>query len=288
MNLRTIGVAGAGTMGSGIVEVAAVAGFDVLVVDVATAQLDRGRAIIRASLDKAVRRGKLPAGDRDIALARVRFGTSLNELADCDFVIEAIVEDAAAKTTLHAELGPRLRPDVVQATNTSSISVTQLGRASGRPDRFIGMHFFNPVPVMPLVEVVVSSETSDASLATTESLARRMNKTPLRVRDAPGFVANRVLMPMINEAAFALAAGVADAPTIDQIMVLGCHHPMGPLALADLIGLDVCLFILEVLERDTGDAKFRPCPLLRAMVASGQLGRKSGRGFFDYGPAGAA
>ena len=229
-----------------------------------------------------MRRGKLAADERGRTVERLRFVPDLGELAGCDFVIEAIVEDSAAKAQLHGDLGRLVPHDVILASNTSSISITRLGEASGRPDRFVGMHFFNPVPVMPLVEVVAGRATGEATLVATEALAQRMNKTPLRVRDAPGFVANRVLMPMINEAVFALADGVADAATIDRVMVLGCNHPMGPLALADLIGLDVCLFILEVLHRDTGDAKFLPCGLLSDLVAAGRLGRKSGCGFFDY------
>ncbi len=283
MNIQSIGVAGAGTMGSGIAEVVAVAGFAVIVHDVAAAQLARGRAAMESSLDRAIRRGKLPAAERDAAHGRVRWVNELREFAACDFVIEAIVENDTAKTQLHAELGRLLRPEVVLASNTSSISITRLGEASGRPDRFVGMHFFNPAPIMPLVEVIRGRATSEPTLDATEGLARRMGKTPVRANDAPGFVANRVLMPMINEAIHALAGGVADARSIDQIMVLGCNHPMGPLALADLIGLDVCLFIMEVLERDTADQKFRPCPLLREMVGSGRLGTKAGRGFYEYG-----
>jgi 3-hydroxybutyryl-CoA dehydrogenase len=283
MNIERIGVVGAGTMGSGIAEVVAVAGFAVRLQDAVADQLQRSRVLIQSSLDKAIQRSKLRQSDRDAVMARIRFGGDRAELADCQFVIEAIIEDESAKTQLQAELGKILPPASVLASNTSSISITKLGEASGRPDRFVGMHFFNPVPVMPLVEVVRGAATSEETLQATEELAGRMNKTPLCVKDAPGFVANRVLMPMINEAAYALAEGVADAKTIDQIMVLGCDHPMGPLALADLIGLDVCVSILQVLRRDTGNAKFEPCPLLGEMVAAGRLGRKTKRGFFDYG-----
>jgi 3-hydroxybutyryl-CoA dehydrogenase len=279
---QRIGVIGAGTMGSGIAEVAAIAGLQVRLVDTAPKQLDTSRLIIQSSIDKAIRRSKLTAADRDAVLDRIAFGTELRELAHCGFLIEAIVENVSAKAALHQQLGALVPAEVILASNTSSISITQLGVASGRPDRFVGMHFFNPVPVMPLVEVVCGRDTSAVTIESTEELARRLGKTPLRVRDSPGFVANRVLMPMINEAIFALADGVADAKTIDQVMVLGCDHPMGPLALADLIGLDVCLSILEVLHRDTGEAKFVPCPLLRELVAAGKLGRKAKRGFFDY------
>jgi 3-hydroxybutyryl-CoA dehydrogenase len=268
-------------MGSGIAEVAAAAGFRVTLSDSAPEQINSARDRIGTSLEKAERRGKLR--DRASAiLDRIGGTTRLSDIQPCDFVVEAIVENLQLKQELHAELGRLTRPETVLASNTSSISITRLGHASGRPDRFIGMHFFNPVPVMPLVEVVRSPQTSEATLTTTEEIARRMGKTPVRANDAPGFVANRVLMPMINEAIYAFAEGVADAKSIDQIMVLGCNHPMGPLALADLIGLDVCLFILEVLERDTGQTKFRPCPLLREMVSAGKLGRKSGHGFYEY------
>jgi 3-hydroxybutyryl-CoA dehydrogenase len=280
--IQRVGIAGAGTMGSGIAEVAALAGLAVVLYDAAAGQVERSRSIIAASLEKGVRRSTRAASERDAALARITPAASLTALAGCDFVIEAVREHADTKRAVHAELGRLSPPATVLASNTSSISISALGEASGRPDRFVGMHFFNPVPVLPLVEVIRGRATSDATLAITDELARRMGKTPLCVNDAPGFVANRVLMPMINEAIFALAENVADAATIDRIMVLGCAHPMGPLALADLIGLDVCLSILEVLERDTGDAKFRPCPMLRDLVAAGRCGRKSGRGFFDY------
>ncbi len=282
MSIQRIGIIGSGTMGSGIAEVAAVAGCDVRLCDSAARQLEKSRQNIRASLDRAARRGKLPPADIESVMARIDFQLSTAAVADCDFIIEAIVENADAKRQLHVELARIARPEVVLASNTSSISISMLGEASGRQERFVGMHFFNPVPIMPLVEVIRGRATSDETLAVTEELARRFGKTPVRANDAPGFVANRVLMPLINEAIFALADGVADAKCIDQIMVLGCNHPMGPLALADLIGLDVCLFILEVLQRDTGDSKFAPCPLLRQMVAEGRLGRKSKRGFYEY------
>lgn len=281
IELKTIGVIGAGTMGSGIAEVAAAAGFQVKLCDSDPRQLDRGLERIRGSLDKAARRGKCTESLAAIS-NRIACACELSSMAPCDFVIEAVVESADVKRRVHAELGTILRPNVRLASNTSSISITDLGAASGRPELFVGMHFFNPVPVMSLVEVVRGRATDDATVAATEDLARRMGKTPVRVNDAPGFVANRVLMPMINEAIYALADGVADAASIDQVMVLGCNHPMGPLALADLIGLDVCLFIMEVLERDTGDVKFRPCPLLRELVSGGRLGRKTKRGFYEY------
>jgi 3-hydroxybutyryl-CoA dehydrogenase len=281
MQVARLGIVGVGTMGSGIAQVAACGGLDVLAYDASSAQVDAARQRVREGLDAASRRGQL-AERPETVLSRITFCNALEPLSACDFAVEAVAEDVAVKEQVHRELGRRLAPGVVLASNTSSVSITRLGTASGRPMQFVGMHFFNPVPRMPLVEVIAGLATSAETLAATEALARRLGKTPLRVQDAPGFVANRVLMPMINEAVFALAEGVADAATIDSVMKLGCNHPMGPLALADLIGLDVCLSILEVLHRDTGDPKFRPCALLRRMVDAGRLGRKSRRGFFDY------
>jgi 3-hydroxybutyryl-CoA dehydrogenase len=281
MNVEHLGVVGAGTMGVGIAEVAAKAGLSVTVFDSAASQMASVPGRIGGALEKAEQRGKLPEPANAIA-ARIHYASSLAGMSECDFVVEAIVESFDLKRELLSTLGRSMPPRCILASNTSSISITRLGQSSGRSDRFVGMHFFNPVPIMPLVEVIRSPATSEETLATTEGLARHMGKTPVRANDAPGFVSNRVLMPMINEAIYALAEGVADAKSIDQIMVLGCNHPMGPLALADLIGLDVCLFIMEVLERDSGQAKFRPCPLLLDMVRAGKLGRKSGHGFYDY------
>lgn len=281
MNVETVGVLGLGTMGSGIAQVAAAAGLTVRAFESVAAQSDAALARIALGLDAAARRGSLACEPTE-ALDRILVCRSIDELAACDFAIEAIAEDINAKARVLGELGGVLRPECVLASNTSSISISQLAVATGRPNRFVGMHFFNPVPRMPLVELIAGFETSTNTMDETAALAERMGKTPLRVRDAPGFVANRVLMPMINEAVYALAEHVADAATIDQVMKLGCNHPMGPLALADLIGLDVCLSILDVLHSDTGDSKFRPCPLLRRMVKAGKLGRKSKAGFFAY------
>ena len=242
--IQKIGVVGAGTMGSGIAQVAAVSGFSVQVCDAVSGQLKRSHESISGSLERFVTRGKMSSADRDAGLARIQFGGEISAVRECDFVIEAIVENVDAKRAVHSQLGRITRPEIILATNTSSISITTLSHASGRPAQFVGMHFFNPVPVMSLVEVIRGDQTSPITLDVTEMLARRMGKTPVRVNDAPGFVANRVLMPMINEAIHALAQGICDAEGIDRVMVLGCNHPMGPLALADLIGLDVCLFIM--------------------------------------------
>jgi 3-hydroxybutyryl-CoA dehydrogenase len=280
--IRTIGIIGCGTMGSGIAQVFATAGFDVLVHDVSAAALDRARATIDKSLAKFVEKGRLPAADRDTALARITMRDALDTLAPADYVIEAIREDATAKRVLFTALDALLRPEAVIATNTSAISITALGAATTRPDRVLGMHFMNPVPLMTLVELVRGQATSDESMALATTLCRRLGKTPVEAADYPGFISNRILMPMINEAAFALMEGVGTREAIDTVMRLGMAHPMGPLTLADFIGLDVCLAIMDVLHEGLGDDKYRPCPLLRRMVAAGHLGRKSGRGFYEY------
>ena len=269
-------------MGSGIAQVFAQAGFQVTLVDVAPAMLDRARATIDKSLAKFVEKGKLSAADRDAALRRIGTATAVDALAATDFVVEAIVEDADAKRALFAGLDLLLKPDAILASNTSSISITLLGAATKRPDRVLGMHFMNPVPLMTLVELIRGQATSQASMQAASDLCKALGKTGVEAADYPGFIANRILLPMLNEAFFVLAEGETGATEIDTGMKLGMNHPMGPLTLADFIGLDVCLAILEVLHGGLGDPKYRACPLLRRMVAAGQLGRKSGRGFYRY------
>jgi 3-hydroxybutyryl-CoA dehydrogenase len=280
--IKTIGVIGAGTMGNGIAQTFAQSGFSVQLVDVAQPMLDRARATIEKSLGKFVEKGKLTAEDRDGALGRLSTATSVHQLADVDYVVEAIVEKADLKRELFAGLDAVTRPDVILASNTSSISITLLGAATTRPDKVLGMHFMNPVPLMTLVEMIRGQATSVESMRIASDLCRTLGKTPVEAADYPGFIANRILMPMINEAIFAVMEGVGDAEAIDTVMKLGMNHPMGPLTLADFIGLDVCLAILNVLHDGFGDPKYRPCPLLRRMVAAGQLGRKSGQGFYTY------
>jgi 3-hydroxybutyryl-CoA dehydrogenase len=282
MGIKTIGVVGAGTMGSGIAQVFAQAGLSVCLVDVAEPLIDRARTTIDRSLSKLVQRGALTATARDQALSRLQTATHLDGLATADFIIEAILEDAGAKRELFAGLNVIARPDVVLASNTSSISITVLGAASGRADRVLGMHFMNPAPIMSLVELVRGQATSDASMKAASALCTVLGKTAVESADYPGFISNRILMPMLNEAMFAVMEGVGTPEAIDTVMKLGMNHPMGPLTLADFIGLDVCLAILNVLHDGIGDPKFRPCPLLRRMVAAGHLGRKSGQGFYTY------
>jgi 3-hydroxybutyryl-CoA dehydrogenase len=280
--MNTIAVIGSGTMGSGIAQVFAQAGYAVLLHDVERAALDRARKGIERSLGKFVEKGTLGAADRDAALGRLATGTSLDAVAAADYVVEAIVESADAKRALFARLDALTRPDAILATNTSSISITLIGAATRRPDKVLGMHFMNPVPLMTLVELIRGQATSSETMQVASELCTRLGKTAVEAADYPGFIANRILMPMINEAVFALMEGVGTAEAIDRVMKLGMNHPMGPLTLADFIGLDVCLAILEVLHGGLGDPKYRPCPLLRRMVAAGHLGRKSGRGFYTY------
>jgi len=281
---RHIAVIGSGTMGSGIAQVFAQSGFAVTLQDVSQAALDRARDGIDKSLAKFVEKGKVPAAERDATLGRLTVSVNLDALAAADFVVEAIIEDVEAKSALFRTLDTLARPEVILSSNTSSISLTRLGAATSRPDRVLGMHFMNPVPLMTLVELIRGQATSDASMQVALELTRALGKTPVESADYPGFIANRILMPMINEAFYALMEGVGTAEAIDTVMKRGMNHPMGPLTLADFIGLDVCVAILDVLYDGLGDPKYRACPLLRRYVAAGQLGRKSGRGVYQYEP----
>ncbi len=269
-------------MGNGIAHSAAAAGFDVTLLDVAQDILDRAMKTIASNLQRGVDKGKLSADDKQAVLGRIRTTTDMQAITEADIVIEAIIENLAAKTQLFEKMDQLTPAECILASNTSSISITKIAAATKRPDKVIGMHFMNPVPVMTLVEVIRGIATSDETYQRVEDLAKRMGKTAIEVNDYPGFISNRVLMPMINEAIFALYEGVATPESIDGVMKLGMNHPMGPLALADFIGLDVCLAILRVLEEGFGDPKYRPCPLLVKMVDAGWLGRKSGRGFYRY------
>ena len=277
-----VGVIGAGTMGSGIAQVSARAGYEVVMRDVAQEFLFRGMTTIDGSLQRGVDKGRLTRDDKRAIMARIRTTTDIGAFRDAFIVVEAVTEDLTIKTEVFKSLDEVTRPEAILASNTSSISITKLAAATRRPDKVIGMHFSNPVPVMKLVEIIRGMATSDDTHAQVVALAEKLGKTPLECQDSPGFVTNRVLMPMINEAIFALHEGVATRENIDGIMKLGMNHPMGPLELADFIGLDVCLSIMNVLHEGFGDPKYRPCPLLSRYVDAGWLGRKSGRGFYEY------
>jgi 3-hydroxybutyryl-CoA dehydrogenase len=283
MDIKTIGVVGAGTMGNGIAQAFAAAGVPVTMTDIGQAQLDRGVKAIDGSLERLVKKEKLSAADKAAVLGRIRTATDVAALKDCDLVVEAAIENLELKLKLFGELDRLAKPGALLASNTSSISITRLAGATKRADKVIGMHFFNPVPVMQLVELIRGLATSDATYAAVETVSKKIGKTPVKVKNSPGFVVNRLLCPMLNEAIFALGEGLATAAEIDEAMKLGLNHPIGPLALCDLIGLDVQLAVMNVLFEGFKDPKYRPAPLLVEMVDAGYLGRKTGRGFFTYG-----
>jgi 3-hydroxybutyryl-CoA dehydrogenase len=286
--VRNVAVIGGGTMGNGIAQAFATSGFDVALIDAKSDLVERALKTIGANLDRVAKKQSWPAEQAPAILKRIRGGVDPSVVRDCQIAVEAVTEDLGVKRSIFEALDRAAPAGTILATNTSSLSITEIAAFTQRADRVIGMHFMNPVPVMQLVEIIRGLATSDATYALTEDLARRLGKTPVEVNDSPGFVSNRILMPMINEACYTLMEGVASREAIDTVMKLGMNHPMGPLALADLIGLDTCLSIMEVLHEGFGDSKYRPCPLLRKMVKAGFLGRKSGRGFYEYPPQGTA
>ena len=282
MSISTVGIIGAGTMGNGIAQACATSGIHVVMVDISEAAVAKGIATVTASLERLLKKEKITAADRDAALARIKGSTRYEDLSASQLVIEAATENHDLKVKILKQIDAIVPADVIVASNTSSISITKLAAVTSRPDRFIGMHFFNPVPMMALVEIIRGLQTSDATHDAVHAMAKALGKTPITVKNAPGFVVNRILVPMINEAFFVLSEGLATPEDIDAGMKLGCNQPIGPLALADMVGLDVCLAVMEVYLSEFGDSIYRPCPLLREMVAAGHLGRKSGRGVYTY------
>ena len=282
MSITTVGIIGAGTMGNGIAQACAVCGIPVVMVDISDAAVAKGLATVAGSLERLLKKDKISAADKDAALARIKGSTSYDDLKAADLVIEAATENHDLKVKILKQIDAIVAPEVIIASNTSSISITKLAAVTSRPDRFIGMHFFNPVPMMALVEIIRGLQTSDATHDAVQSMAKALGKTPITVKNAPGFVVNRILVPMINEAFFVLAEGLATPEDIDAGMKLGCNQPIGPLALADMVGLDVCLAVMDVYLSEFGDSKYRACPLLKEMVAAGRLGRKTGQGVYTY------
>lgn len=282
MSIQTVGIIGAGTMGNGIAQACAVSGINVIMVDIKQDALDKGVSTVASSLDRLIKKELLTNDQKGAALAKITTATNYEALKSAQLVIEAATENYELKVKILKQIDAFLPPEVIVASNTSSISITQLASITSRPDRFVGMHFFNPVPMMALVEIIRGLDTSDQTHSKVETLAKKLGKSPITVKNAPGFVVNRILVPMINEAMFVLAEGLASPEDIDEGMKLGCNHPIGPLALADLIGLDVCLAVMEVYLKEYGDSKYRPCPLLKELVAAGRLGRKTKHGIYSY------